>query len=268
MDLGQRIKALRMEQGLSQRQLCGETITRNMLSQIENGTARPSMDTLSYLAARLGKPVSYFLEENAVISSNQALMTQVRKAYGEGEFSLVRTLLKAYQAPDETFDWEKELLQWQATLALAETALQEKRMPYMHHLLEMLQKPNSPYVSAALKLRKDWLLAMAEPKGATPEQLPDIDAVLLCKAEMAICRKDFSRAEEYLGAVEDRTKRQWRYLRGEVYFAKGEYKAAAECFHSIEETEKEEIYIRLEQCYYALEDYKMAYFYACKQKKK
>ena len=61
MELGQRIRAARLEAGLSQRQLCGEVITRNMLSQIENGSARPSMDTLQYLAAQLGKPVSFFL---------------------------------------------------------------------------------------------------------------------------------------------------------------------------------------------------------------
>ena len=58
MELGQRLKAARLEMGLSQRQLCGDVITRNMLSQIENGSARPSMDTLRYLAAQLGRPIA------------------------------------------------------------------------------------------------------------------------------------------------------------------------------------------------------------------
>ena len=61
MALGERIRQARLEMGLSQRQLCGDTITRNMLSLIENGSAKPSMDTLCVLAARLEKPVSYFL---------------------------------------------------------------------------------------------------------------------------------------------------------------------------------------------------------------
>ena len=64
MELGQRLRQARLEAGLSQRQLCGEVITRNMLSQIENGSARPSMETLRYLASRLGKPISFFLEEH------------------------------------------------------------------------------------------------------------------------------------------------------------------------------------------------------------
>ena len=65
MELGEKIRQARLDAGLSQRQLCGEVITRNMLSLIESGRARPSMDTLLHLAQQLGKPVGYFLEEQA-----------------------------------------------------------------------------------------------------------------------------------------------------------------------------------------------------------
>jgi len=58
MELGDKLRQARIEAGLSQRQLCGEEITRNMLSLIENGSAKPSMKTLQYLAGRLGKTVS------------------------------------------------------------------------------------------------------------------------------------------------------------------------------------------------------------------
>ena len=46
MELGEKLRQARMEAGLSQRQLCGEEITRNMQALIENGTAKPSMKTL------------------------------------------------------------------------------------------------------------------------------------------------------------------------------------------------------------------------------
>ena len=65
MELGEKIRMARLEAGLSQRQLCGEEITRNMLSLIEHGSAKPSMKTLRYLSGQLGKPMSYFLEEDA-----------------------------------------------------------------------------------------------------------------------------------------------------------------------------------------------------------
>ena len=60
MELGKKLRQARIEAGLSQKQLCGEEITRNMLSLIENGSAKPSMKTLQYLAGRLGKSVSFF----------------------------------------------------------------------------------------------------------------------------------------------------------------------------------------------------------------
>lgn len=43
MELGEKLRLARLEAGLSQRALCGDEITRNMLSRIENGAARPSM---------------------------------------------------------------------------------------------------------------------------------------------------------------------------------------------------------------------------------
>ena len=79
MDLGGKILQARKEAGLSQRQLCGDVITRNMLSQIEHGTAKPSMETLKYLASRLGKPMSYFLEEN-LDTAPLEVMDQLRQA--------------------------------------------------------------------------------------------------------------------------------------------------------------------------------------------
>ena len=59
MTLGQRIAQARQEAGLSQRQLAGDAITRNMLSCLEHDTAAPSLATLRYLSERLGKPVSW-----------------------------------------------------------------------------------------------------------------------------------------------------------------------------------------------------------------
>ena len=110
MTLGEKIKQARLEAGLSQRQLCGEEVTRNMLSQIENGAARPSMDTLSYFAARLGKSVSYFLEESAVCSPNQELMARARRATLAGDGAKAVEILEDYRRPDEIFDTEFELL--------------------------------------------------------------------------------------------------------------------------------------------------------------
>jgi transcriptional regulator with XRE-family HTH domain len=63
--LGQRIKDLRKNLKMTQSDLAGSEMTKSMLSQIENNLAMPSMKNLQYLASRLGKPASYFLEGRA-----------------------------------------------------------------------------------------------------------------------------------------------------------------------------------------------------------
>lgn len=60
-DIGRRIREARVLAGLTQEELAGGEITRNMLSRIENGAALPSLPTLCALADRLGIPAGAFL---------------------------------------------------------------------------------------------------------------------------------------------------------------------------------------------------------------
>ena len=64
MTLGEKIKEARIKRGLTQSELCEGGITRNMLSRIENGTALPSLDTLGFIAERLGIPTGYLLSDD------------------------------------------------------------------------------------------------------------------------------------------------------------------------------------------------------------
>ena len=64
MNLGEKIKNARISKKITQSALAGEKITRNMLSQIENGKATPSLETLSYIAGELNLPIAYFFSEN------------------------------------------------------------------------------------------------------------------------------------------------------------------------------------------------------------
>ena len=264
MELGQRIKNARLESGLSQRQLCGDMVTRNMLSQIENGSARPSMDTLAYFAQRLGKPVSFFLEEDTVTSPNQQIMEQARSAFREGDYQRVRSALSEYQGPDATFDWEKALLLALAALRLAEQAIGENRIPYARNLLKeaMDAGETTPYYLAETESLRQILLA----KAGDTAHLPDVDAVLLLRAEEAIRQETFEKAGAYLAACEGKPA-YWQLLQGRICVKKKLYAQAVPYLQSAEEQYPQETIPLLERCFSALEDYKMAYFYACKQKK-
>lgn len=61
--LGQRIKEARLAKKMTQTEVVGSFITRNMLSQIESGTAVPSVKTLTYLAEVLELPSSVLLPD-------------------------------------------------------------------------------------------------------------------------------------------------------------------------------------------------------------
>lgn len=159
MQLGEKLKAARLEAGLTQRALCGDTITRNMLSQIENGTAKPSMSTLQYLAGRLGKSVGYFLEEQSVLSPNIALMEQARTAYAAKKHEQILEILETYTEPDPLFDHEKHLLWALAALAHAEAVL--PRSPQTaERLLERICR-GSIYYTEAMEQRRRMLLQRA-----------------------------------------------------------------------------------------------------------
>ncbi len=54
--IGKRIRDIRRKKGMTQSELAGYDITRNMLSRIENGAALPSLPTLLALADRLDIP--------------------------------------------------------------------------------------------------------------------------------------------------------------------------------------------------------------------
>ena len=264
MELGERLKKARLEAGLSQRQLCGDVITRNMLSQIENGSARPSMDTLRYLAGQLGKSIGYFLEEDAVLSPNQALMEDARKACDAGSWEQLKEVLENYRAPDPVFDREKKLLETLAVLSLAEQALEQGKVRYAEELLDRLEVAEGDYCAPELNRRKLVLLGKAGRSVAV--ELPSLDEELLLRTEDSLKNGNYLRAGQLLDAAENKESPRWNFLRGEVFLALKQYRAAAECYHKAEKAWPEKTAARLESCYRELEDFKMAYFYACKQR--
>ncbi len=262
MELGQRLKEARLAAGLSQRQLCGDIITRNMLSQIENGSARPSMDTLRYFAAQLGKPVSYFLDEALPEPPNQALMQKLRQTHGLP----VLELLAQYVSPDPIFDPERYLLEALTCIDLARQALAEQKVVYAQTLLaQALQAgQKTPYYTQDIE-RNRLLLCWEAGLPVQENCLPSLEPELLLRAELALEQKEPTRAGCLLDAATHRSA-QWHYLRGRVWEAQADHQAAVTEYLQAEAWDPMLIYRSLERCYYALENYKKAYEYACKQR--
>lgn len=263
MTIGQRLKEARLAAGLSQRQLCGDTITRNMLSQIENGVARPSMDTLQILAKRLGRPVSFFLEENP------DLLASARECFRLGDYAGALKALEGCQM-GENQNEEYHLLKALSCLQLAEETVAQRRMPYAISLLEECAEAGekTAYFVPILQRRRSVLLAQALPdeREQLVRNLPGDDLELLLRAQVALHRQESALAATILDAAWDKESGFWCMLRGRAAFQAEDYTGAAAFFHKAEQAGEKNAWGWLEQCYRLLEDYKMAYYYATKQK--
>ena len=62
MTLGQKIRAARLEQRLTQEQLGARDFTKSYISELERGNRTPRITTLKILARRLNRPLSHFLD--------------------------------------------------------------------------------------------------------------------------------------------------------------------------------------------------------------
>ncbi|MBI2874372.1 MAG: helix-turn-helix transcriptional regulator, partial [Firmicutes bacterium] len=61
--LGERIKQVRKELAMTQEQLAGTDFTKGFISQVELNRINPSLKSLQLLAARLDRPVNFFLDD-------------------------------------------------------------------------------------------------------------------------------------------------------------------------------------------------------------
>lgn len=263
MDISQKLLQARQEAGLSQRQLCGDYITRNMLSQLEHGTAKPSLDTLQYLAERLGKPVSYFLEDETESNSLTLRMAEARKAYTLGDYETVLRLFGEEAAPE----LEICILAYLSRLAQAKEAILQEKYPLAQSILRQAEQLEKELTLLPELTRRRLLL-----QGKLPRQnlellvrsLPSLDEELQLRAAGELEVKHFNRAEQLLDVVQ-RPTALCQLLRGKALFGQKQYRKAITAL-KLAEGIYPEVYPLLEACCRELEDYKMAYYYACKQK--
>ena len=215
MELGEKIRQARLDAGMSQRQLCGEEITRNMLSLIENGGAKPSMKTLTVLARRLGKPVGYFLDDTAPdpteLTASAEALRQAEEALAEGKDIYASQLLDHVTTPylkrealllaakipgADPGAICRELPSLDAELMLrAEAALEEKQFDRCSHLLALVEEPGSlrwNLLMGRLSMaRQNWAEAVSYLEQAGhPQAIPMLET---CFRELG----DFKRAYEY-----------------------------------------------------------------------
>lgn len=79
-ELGKQIKEARLAKKMTQAEVVGTFITRNMLSQIESGAAMPSIKTLHYLAQVLDLPQQQLLHSEPAPQQDALEQLQAAKS--------------------------------------------------------------------------------------------------------------------------------------------------------------------------------------------
>jgi len=114
LSLGKKIRQIRIDKKITQQELVGDFITRNMLSQIENDIATPSIKTLHYLAEHLEVPLSFLMvgerddeyNKNYEYDDDETIRSKAKKIFFEGDYlkyiEIIENNLKILEGSKET----------------------------------------------------------------------------------------------------------------------------------------------------------------------
>ena len=273
MTVGEKIRGRRHELGLTQREVAGDAVTRNLICRIERGDCLPSLDTLHAVAKALSVSVAYLVSEDddyAVFAVSEALPA-IRRAYAAGHYA--DCLTEIGKLPPDAVADEAAYFAAAAALGLAERALGDgnlKKIPeYVGRAKEYAEKTVLP---------TEWLLARCELCRAVAKspETPRWEIrreEYLKNAERAIGYDAFLYLSEDEGIVCGREAfNLHRQARGLV--AQRRYREALDLLLSLEEKKSTgeldpyflyRVYTDTETCYRELGDFEMAYRYSTKR---
>ena len=291
MTLGEKIRAARIEQKMTQKEVVGDYITRNMLSKIENGSATPSVKTLEYLAERLGLPAGYFMSESTRDEFVPGSMADARSAFAAGEYVGCIHIIEELDL-DGGYRDEAMHLMSRAKICLCKEAMSDGRYESAIRLAReaIAHNEQTIYCSASLKteallfvakctmeLGGDFKTALEEYQSAYLDQgLGEFYRLTLAEYYIGEGNLDAARQEmDNIARLSESTKPAYLMLQGRMELEDKEFAAAAKQLERAEQLARgtgsnhfmSGLYAMLEQCYREMEDFRKAYHYASMQLK-
>lgn len=137
--VGERIRRLRTQQGLSLAKVTRKDFSRAFLNQVEMGKARPSVRVLRVIAERLGTEVEYLLGGQQAGVERELALEKGRVLLARGD---ARRALLALRPAVASYDWplgtDARVTQAQALIALgraeeAATIIERERQAMEYH---------------------------------------------------------------------------------------------------------------------------------------
>ncbi len=130
MSIGEQIKRLRLAKNMTQSELAGDQVSRNMLSLIENGRATPSLETLEALASKLKVSPAFLLsegeEKSALVKS--AHLADIRLAFSGRNYRICADLCRRLYDESGVPDHEVDLILSESLFENARDALFSDRV--------------------------------------------------------------------------------------------------------------------------------------------
>ncbi len=280
MNIGEKIRDLRLAKLMTQSELVGTHMTRNMLSCIENGTANPSLSTILYIANRLNVPAGFLLAEEGdeIVYRKMNNFANIKSAYIAGDLRGCRSLcLSGCPEPDDEISllladcdagiaaeefWRGRL---RSSCRFFDEALSyaEKTMFRTDHIeaqarvfFRYMQRISATLYSDVLDEEKPVELSLVSDFASYTEALEALD------------EGDTEPAARFLERF-DGTAFFVRHLKSCLHMAKGEYREAKALLQEmlkgdapLNEIGLYSVICELEICCRETEDYKGAYTYA------
>ena len=137
--LGDRVRKLRMERGMSLAKVAGDDFSRAFLNQVELNKSRPSVRVLRVIANRLDAPVDYLLDGSTPSLDREIALEKARLELARGD---LRRCLSAIEPALDAREWplgvDARLCAGEAMLKLGRgeegtRLLEEQRAPITAH---------------------------------------------------------------------------------------------------------------------------------------
>ena len=272
LSLGKKIRQIRIDRKITQQELVGDFITRNMLSQIENDIATPSIKTLQYIADHLEVPLSFLMvgehdeeyNKNYEYDDDETIRVKARQIFFEGDY--LKYIEIAENNPQIT-DGSREaamLLGLACMTAASESFLDGKTnkcIEYCKKAVSCVYIMGDFPAGKQIKKQTELYMFLCQPiltdsgeeyKTAKLDAINSDNFISRTFDENGWCRQNIISAHRAL--KNDNPQEALKYLREAEEFAD----------NFDRHPYKKELYKLFEQAYVKIEDYKNAHLYSSK----
>lgn len=177
--LGDRIRRLRHERGMSLAKVSGGDFSRAFLNQVELGRSQPSTRVLRVIAGRLGTEVEYLLEGHAPRVERELALERARVLLATGS---ARRALAALAPAEASADWplatDVRLVQAEAMQALGRVEESKAILEAEKQVIAERRDTHRLARLSALQRSRPFVVGRGDPVSAIRAQLQLADRAL------------------------------------------------------------------------------------------